>query len=79
MIYNKSVKKKPTNVSINADLLQKAKDHKINLSNALERTLESMLVELEKETWETNNKTAINQYNQNIDKYGTFSDSLRSF
>ncbi|MAR90076.1 MAG: hypothetical protein CML06_04230 [Pseudomonadales bacterium] len=40
--YNTQAPKKPTNVSINSDLLSKAKALKINLSS----TLESALIEL---------------------------------
>ena len=36
--YDKNAKKKATNVSINSDLLEKAKEYKINLSANFEST-----------------------------------------
>ncbi len=79
MIYNKQAKKKNTNLSINSDLLQKAKEHKINLSNRLEKILEEELRLRAKEKWQDLNKNAIDSYNQRIEKNGLFSDDFRSF
>jgi len=79
MLYDKSLKKKPTNVSINSELLEKAKSHNINLSATLERTLEQILLEIEKQNWEQSNKEALESYNKNLLEFGVFSDSVRSF
>lgn len=79
MIYNKSAKKKNTNLSINSDLLQKAKECKINLSSSLEKVLENELRKKEQENWEKDNKEAIEIYNDTIQKRGLFGDSLRRF
>jgi len=79
MIYNKDAKKKNTNLSINSDLLLKAKEYKINLSNSLEKILEGELRLKEKEKWHNSNKEAINSYNLRIEKDGLFSDNFRSF
>lgn len=79
LIYDKSFKKKATNVSINADLLEKAKKCNINLSATLERSLEQILLKNEKQKWEQVNKEALKNYNDNLKLSGVFSDSLRSF
>ena len=47
-IYNKNAKKKATNISINSDLLEKAKQYKINISANVEKTLEALIYEYEK-------------------------------
>lgn len=78
-IYNKNAKKKPTNVSINSDLLEKAKKYKINLSANFEHSLEELVRQKETENWEKENKDAIASYNKRISENGTFSDGLRSF
>jgi len=77
--YDKNAKKKATNLSINSDLLEKAKEYKINLSANLENTLEILLKQKEKENWEKENKEVIASYNKRISEDGTFSDGLRSF
>ena len=79
MVYNKDAKKKNTNLSINSDLLQKAKENNINLSSSLEKTLENELRKKEISKWKDTNKEAINQYNQRIEENGLFGDDFRSF
>ncbi|MEI6208921.1 MAG: type II toxin-antitoxin system CcdA family antitoxin [Desulfuromonadales bacterium] len=71
--------KKSTNLSINSDLLRRARLHKINLSRTLEERLTEILREQERETWRLENADAINDYNARIEKNGVFSDGLRSF
>jgi antitoxin CcdA len=79
MLYDKTLRKKATNVSINSELLEKAKQNKINLSSTLEKSLEQILLAKEKENWEANNKVALEEYNQKVIDSGVFSDSVRSF
>ena len=79
MLYDKTLRKKATNVSINSELLEKAKQNKINLSSTLEKSLEQILLAKEKENWESNNKVALEEYNQKVIDSGVFSDSVRSF
>ncbi|MGZ4955575.1 MAG: type II toxin-antitoxin system CcdA family antitoxin [Methylobacter sp.] len=77
--YNTHAPKKPTNLSINSDLLQKAKDHQINLSKALEQCLVEMLLEEKRREWREENREAIEAYNRRIEADGIFSDGLRKF
>jgi len=78
-LYNSNAKKKATNLSINSDLLKKAKELKINISNSLEKTLIELVKEKEIKNWEAKNKTSINSYNKRVAQKGTFSDDVRSF
>lgn len=77
--YNTQAPKKPTNVSINSDLLQKAKDLKINLSATLELALAEQLRNQQRVEWLRENSNAIQTYNQFVETNGTFSDSVRKF
>jgi antitoxin CcdA len=78
-IYNKDAKKKATNISINSELLEKAKKYKINISANVEKTLEELIKQHEIQNWEKENKEAIESYNERIAKNGVFSDVFRSF
>lgn len=78
-IYNKDAKKKATNISINSELLEKAKKYRINISANVEKTLEELIRQHEIQNWEKENKEAIDFYNQRISENGLFSDGLRSF
>ncbi len=78
-IYDHSATKKATNLSINSDLLSKAKTLKINLSATLELALENELRIYEREKWQKSNKKAIEALNSLADKNGLFSDSYRNF
>ncbi|SJZ71675.1 antitoxin CcdA [Trichlorobacter thiogenes] len=78
-IYDTNAPKKPTNVSINRDLLQQAKEHQINLSQALELRLAELLREQKQQQWLRENQDAVEAYNQRIAQNGLFSDGLRKF
>ena len=78
-IYDQSAPKKATNLSINSDLLKKAKDLNINLSAALEQTLAEQLSAKQKEQWLSENRKSIDAYNTHVDEQGSFGDHLRSF
>ena len=77
-IFDQKARKKPTNLSINSDLLMLAKKCRINLSRALEHCLAKLLLEEKRRTWREENKEAIDQYNNHV-ATGVFSDGLRNF
>ena len=77
--FDASAPKKNTNLSINSDLLQQAKEHHINLSQALELRLAEILREEKRRDWQEQNREAIEEYNKRIETRGVFSDGLRQF
>jgi antitoxin CcdA len=77
--FNANAPKKPTNLSINSDLLQQAKAHHINLSQALELRLAEILREEKQRSWQAENREAMEEYNRRIEARGVFSDGLRQF
>jgi len=78
-LYNQNAPKKPTNLSINSDLLKQAKGLNINLSAALEQALTAQLKAKQAQLWLEQNKNAIAAYNKSVDEKGVFSDGMRSF
>jgi len=79
MLYNPNAPKKPTNLSLNSDLVQKAKDENINLSSVVELAIAEELKARKEIDWKEENKKAISDYNRFVEKTGLFSDGLRSF
>ena len=77
--YNIQAPKKPTNVSINSDLLEKARTLGINLSATLEQALAEQLRVEQRARWLQENAGAIKAYNEFVESNGTFSDSVRKF
>ena len=77
--YNTQAPKKPTNVSINSDLLEKARRLNINLFATLEQALAEQLRSEQRAQWLRENADAIKTYNQFVESNGTFSDSVRKF
>lgn len=77
--FDPNAPKKPTNVSINSDLLIKARLLKINLSAALEGVLSDIVIQKHREEWLSENKEAIDTYNQLVEENGVFSDGSRTF
>lgn len=78
-LYNAHAPKKSTNLSINSDLLHKAKEQRINLSKALEQRLSQMLLEEKRREWGEENRDALEAYNCRIESGGVLSDGLRKF
>jgi antitoxin CcdA len=71
--------KRRTNVSIDAHLFEAARAQGIRLSALLEEAIRQKLADQEKERWLTENKQAIEAYNEDVSERGVFSDGLRSF
>jgi antitoxin CcdA len=78
-VFDPHAPKKATNLSINSDLLRKARALDINLSATLERALAEALKMRERERWLAANKAAMAAYNETVEREGVFSDGLRSF
>ena len=78
-LYDYDAPKKPTNLSLNSDLLNKTRALNINLSATLEQALRSKLAEKEAEKWAKENKRAIQTYNNFVDENGCFADEYRQF
>lgn len=77
--YDTQAPKRPTNLSINADLLRQAREMDINLSQTLEQALVSEVRRRQQAAWLEENRSAISAYNEHVEKHGVFSDGLRSF
>ena len=78
-LFDTQAPKKPANLSINSDLLFKARELKINLSATLEQALTTQLKRQQRELWLKENAKAIKVYNSFVEEHGVFSDDLRSF
>jgi antitoxin CcdA len=77
--YDTRAPKRPANLSVNGDLLNKARELDINLSATFELALATALREKQRAQWLAENRTAIEAYNDHVEKQGVFSDGLRSF
>lgn len=77
--FDAQAPKKPTNVTINSDLLAKAKALKINLSATLESALADLVNAKQRERWKEENRAAIDAYNRLVEQQGSFSDDARTF
>jgi len=77
--YNLDAPKKPTNLTINSDLLIQAKNLNINISSVLESALADKVRQKMQSDWLEENTDSINFYNRHIDTFGVFSDDLRTF
>lgn len=77
--YDYNAPKKPANLSLNSDLLRKAKDYGLNLSAVMEAALAEEVKKRQREQWREENAAAIATYNEHVEENGVFSDELRSF
>ena len=76
-LYDVDAPKKVTNLSINSDLLKKARSLRINLSATLEQALVLQVKSTAREAWLKENKKAIETLNDLAEKNGLFSDAYR--
>ena len=79
VLYDVRAPKRATNLTVNADLLRRAKEQGINLSGLLERELVAELRRRESEQWVSENQDAIEAYNRRVAERGAFADKLRRF
>ena len=77
--YDAQAPKRPANLSVNGDLLSKAREMDINLSATLEQALAAAVREKRKAQWLAENQVAMSAYNDHVEKHGAFSDGIRSF
>lgn len=80
MLIDKAVEDKaPVNLRIRSSLKEKAKGLGLNLSQALELTLEQEISRREQEAWLAENQEAIEAYNRRIENHGPALTAYRSF
>ena len=77
--YNPAAPKRPTNVSLNQDLVRVAKAYGINVSRIAEAALAEAVRARTQEDWLNNNAEALDAYNEQIGRRGVFSDGHRRF
>lgn len=78
-LFDPDAPKKPTNLSVNSDLLSKSRALDINLSATLEQALQSKLAQANAEQWASENRRAIRAYNQFVEEHGCFGAEYREF
>lgn len=75
----KPKRKTPTNLSLRTDLVQRAKQLGLNLSDVVDAALERAITEAEGRAWLEENRDAIAEYNELVAKRGVFGDGRRRF
>ncbi len=71
--------KSSVNLGIRTSLKERARKLGVNLSQALERTLEREISRREQEAWIAENSVAIKTYNKRIEARGPALSAYRSF
>jgi antitoxin CcdA len=77
--YDPRAPRKATNVTVNTSLLELARAEGLNLSRLLEERLIEVLVAKRRASWVSENREAIDLYNQRVLASGAFGDRLRRF
>lgn len=68
-----------TNVSVDAELLDQARELRINLSALLEARLREIVTDLGRQRWLAENRGAIADANAFLAQHGLWSDGKRQF
>lgn len=72
-------RKTSTNLSVRPELVKRARELGLNLSEILDSALERAVREAEKLRWQDENREAIEGYNERVERDGVFSDGWRRF
>lgn len=65
-------KRRPVNLTIREDILQDAKDLKLNASKAAEYGIAQAIKEARAQAWLEENKKALSAHNKRVEEQGTF-------
>lgn len=79
VLYDRKASRKPTRLSVNSDLLEKARELGVDLTNTLEEALALEVHRKQSEAWLEENREAIETYNEFVARNGVFSTGLRGF
>jgi len=71
--------KRAVNLSVDAGLVAAAREQGLNLSHVLDDALRQRLAAARADAWARENRQAIEDYNQRIERDGLFGDKLRRF
>lgn len=74
-----STVRKPTNLTLDSDLLSDAKALNVNLSRAAEDGVRAAVIQAREEQWRTENAAALESSNTFVDKHGLPLDRFRQF
>lgn len=77
-IFDPTAKRKATNLSVNSDLLHKARYFQINLSATLEAALVEQVRKAERDQWLASNRLAIDAANRLVEAEGLFADAFKT-
>jgi antitoxin CcdA len=78
-LFDVDAPKKATNLSVNSDLLKKARALDINLSATLEQALKAKLAKLGAAEWVSENGRAIKSYNEFVEEHGCFGEEYKEY
>lgn len=71
--------KKATNLTLNAKVLELARELGMNVSQTVDALLQEEVRRRYREKWRTENREAIAAYNERVKRDGVFGDDVRSF
>lgn len=78
-VFDTKAPKQAANLSINSDLLNRAREAGVSLSATLEEALVEKVAAARRVEWARENAEAIADYNELVGTHGAFSDGIRSF
>lgn len=79
VLYDREASRQPARLSVNSDLLEKARKLGVDLDALLEKALALELHRRKREAWLEEHREAIEAYNDLVARDGVFSAGLRSF
>jgi len=79
LVTTPPVPRRPTNITLSEPLLHEARALKINLSQACERGLSIEVAETKARLWLEENRSAIDAWNEHVERHGLPLADFRQF
>ena len=76
--HDPSAPRRPTNLSLNADLVAKARAAKLNLSAIAEEAIGKALAQAAADRFREEIARSVAEYHRYLDTYGSFADAVRA-
>jgi antitoxin CcdA len=76
--HDTTAPRRPTNLSLNADLVAKARAAKLNLSAIAEAAIGQALAQAAAERFHAEIARSVAEYHRYLDTYGSFADAVRA-
>jgi antitoxin CcdA len=77
-VYDRTVPRRPVNLSLNSDLIAKARSENLNLSSIAEEAISRVLTQIATKRFHEDIARGVAEYEVYVQEYGSFTDAVHA-